>query len=241
LPDEKRYAILAMLQKNPSVTMAEIARVTGIPYPSVRMSLQYLQGKDSGQARIMESEDKKIAERVGPLLRGGMTYAAVKRVTGYGQQRIQSAGRRLGRKDLMKTVTVIKHGTAVAYGHHGCRCLECVSFNSARAKSLYQDRKARAATDAPHGTETGYRNWGCRCRPCIDAGNVSNKAALTVPDLDKFRDHMTWSLEEEEQILSYDQTARQLAVKLGRGVSAINLRRSGMWIDREPAAVLSSN
>lgn len=240
LTEEQRYAILDLLEEDPHISMAEVARQLDIKYSSVRMGFEYLKGRDSHQKSIQSAEDLRIAQAVTPLMKQGKTFTEIRKLTGFSSNRIRSAARRLGRKDLMNPATIVPHGTASGYGYHGCRCLECITFNTNRSKRLYEDRKARAATDAPHGTETAYRNWGCRCRPCIDAGNKSNKEALTVPNLDKFRDHIVWTREEDEQIFDYSLTAKQLAVKLGRGVSAINLRRSGMWVGREPAAVVGS-
>jgi hypothetical protein len=228
--------MIGYLEEDPNIATAEIARRLGLKYGQVRMGMEYL-GLAKTRHRWLD-EDKAIAAKVKPLLKQGKTYADIKRETGYSQPRIESASVRLKDKELLQKVRIPNHGTAVEYGHFGCRCMECKVANGKRLKEAYEDRKRRAATDAPHGTESGYRNWGCRCVECTRAGTLVNKQALTVDGLVKTRDHIVWSREEDEQILSYDMSAKELAVKLGRGVSAVNARRSGMWTRLEPATVV---
>ena len=238
ISEEKRYQMIGYLEEDPNIAVAEIARRLNLKYGQVRMGMEYL---GLVKRHPWFDEGTAIAAKVKPLLKQGKTYADIKRETGYSQRRIESASVRLKDKELLQKVRIPNHGTAVEYGHFGCRCLTCKVANGQRLKDAYEDRKRRAATDAPHGTESGYRNWGCRCQPCTDAGTLGSKQAVTVEGLVKFSDHVEWSLEEEEHLFNYDLTAKQLAVKLGRGVSAINQRRSGMWIGREPASMVGSN
>jgi hypothetical protein len=234
LSEEDKYALVDLLEADPTITMRAVSDRLSIPYPSVRMAFSYLGVKSSvGQAQVLSKEDALLAKRVLPLLKKHATFTEISAQTGYSRQKIQNAARRLGLKELVKKVREEKHGTAVEYGHFGCRCVPCKVSNTKRLNASYEDRKRRAATDAPHGTESGYRNWGCRCAPCCEVGAKANKASVTL-DVESPMKNAVWSREEEEELLSYDSTARALAVRLGRTVSAVNGRRSGMWAGREP-------
>lgn len=64
------------------------------------------------------------------------------------------------------------HGKASTYRSvpgRNCRCEECRTANTERARAERASRTARLAADPgliPHGTASTYNNWGCRCDPC---------------------------------------------------------------------------
>jgi hypothetical protein len=67
-----------------------------------------------------------------------------------------------------------EHGTAQAY-RKGCRCVQCIAGNTARARQYRAQCAARPREEVPHGTIGGYVNWSCRCTLCRIANADSNR------------------------------------------------------------------
>lgn len=73
------------------------------------------------------------------------------------------------------------HGTAWIYRNmrYACRCDDCRTANTERARAEKRSRVARLAADptlAPHGKASTYNNWGCRCPLCVAANTERGRA-----------------------------------------------------------------
>lgn len=129
------------------------------------------------------------------------------------------------------------HGTSARYGgKHKCRCTLCVSSNTRRCyeAKLKRDRqRAMGIANIPHGTDSGYRNWGCLCGPCKEAGRETNRKALETPVATQWNKGQRWVPDEQKKTYTYDSTARELAMSIGRTTSAVHAQRGKMWQNKE--------
>lgn len=74
--------------------------------------------------------------------------------------------------------TELKHGEAVAYERHGCRCSKCKEGHAQKIADGRARRKQRlplAPGDPQHGRLNGYRYHGCRCNLCVAAYHRYNE------------------------------------------------------------------
>ena len=116
------------------------------------------------------------------------------------------------------------HGTPGKY-NAGCRCPKCRKANTERCKVAKAVRLADADR-IPHGTMTGYWNWNCRCDDCKKIGSEVNKFRNTTEPGTYPRKGERWVNPEQKTVTNYDQTARELALELGRTISGVAGRRS---------------
>lgn len=96
-------------------------------------------------------------------------------------------------------------------------------------------KRSMRPEDIPHGTASGYRFWGCRCEPCVVA-QKSKVQALAKRRNDATREvahhhNHLWTGAELEVAARADLTAKQVAVMLGRTVSAVHTKRRLMEND----------
>lgn len=126
-----------------------------------------------------------------------------------------------------------EHGTTARYGgKHKCRCPLCVHANTQRAKESKAKRDLKLAmglVDVPHGTKSGYFNWGCRCGVCGPVGREANRKALETPVETQWNKGQRWVPDEQKKTHTYDTTARELAMTIGRTTSAVHSQRGKMW------------
>ena len=147
------------------------------------------------------------------------TLFAVQGITGADPKRtMQSKNKGRGSRSL--------HGDPGKY-NAGCRCGICVKANRKRMSKLAKDRNKRLH-EAPHGTASAYVNWGCRCAPCKKAGSENNRKITYTPPETQTRKGERWIGPEDTYVSSYDATARELALALGRTIPAVHVRRPRM-------------
>lgn len=120
----------------------------------------------------------------------------------------------------------VEHGTFLSY-QRGCTCEKCRAANTEAGRRQKESRKSREVPKELHGTFNGYQNWGCHCAPCKEAGAVKNRLNVTL-DVSSERKSSRWTPEEDLVVNDYSLTARELALKLNRTVSAVNTRRNNL-------------
>lgn len=135
------------------------------------------------------------------------------------------------------------HGTTARYGgKHKCRCAPCVNANTRRAKEAKAKRDLKIAmgtANIPHGTESGYRNWGCLCGPCAKVGREANRKRLETPVATQWNKGQRWVPDEQKKTHTYDYTARELAMGIGRTTSSVHVQRGKMWKNKDLTVLTS--
>jgi DNA-binding CsgD family transcriptional regulator len=121
-------------------------------------------------------------------------------------------------------VKPVDHGTLLSY-QRGCKCGKCRAANTEEGRRQRESRKSRETPEEIHGTFNGYQNWDCHCERCKAAGELYNRLKLTL-DVPSERKNARWTPEEDLIVADYNLTARELAIKLNRTITAVNLRRS---------------
>jgi hypothetical protein len=132
----------------------------------------------------------------------------------------------------MTTTTGRSHGTPGKYAE-GCRCDVCTDANTARNYASKVKREGREPT--VHNAST-YRNWGHRCDECVEANRLlllkNQRAAGTGVN-----SRNSWTDEDLDLVFArkdnrrYRYTAKEVALKVGRSVAAVNAKRARGRVD----------
>lgn len=124
-----------------------------------------------------------------------------------------------------------EHGTRSRYRRDKCRCDKCRAANAAYIGGLREKKKAELGAGAvpdeavAHGV-SGYANWGCRCSVCAQSRNQSFRGFQAETQAAATRHYREWTGPELEVAARTDLSARQVALMLGRTLSAVkNIRR----------------
>lgn len=140
----------------------------------------------------------------------------------------------------------------------GCRCEICRAANATYTKQLRERRRRRlSTTPITHGTD-GYSNWGCRCDVCRQAHaiqvrpstarwqdrnrlarndrNARDFAAMQEETRERAsRNGYQWTGPELELAARKDLSAREVAIMIGRTLSAVqHIRRK---LKEDPATI----
>lgn len=220
---EDKQAIVDVLTENPLASHREVAEATGVAQPSVRQCFTFLGLTGAKKAALRwETEEADMVETIRTGLEAGKTATDVSRESGIPYTTV----RRIAKREGIKYNRIPRHGTAVEYGHFGCRCEVCTVANRERCYAVKADMQSpERASDVPHGTMTGYWNWACRCEECCAVGSRVNRERVWTDPSEVTRFMAEWTA-EEYQVIAEGGTARSIAVELGRTVSSVNSRRS---------------
>ena len=235
LSEEQQDLIVRILSEDLSTDMAEMARLTGIPYTTIRGAYKHLgiSTRDILDAKALKRQTE-IMLKVEPLYSAGLGRQAIADELGVSLNAVVKVCKKFG----LKKGRTPRHGTATEYGHFGCRCDECIEANRIRCGQVKASMRERVE-DAPHGTQSGYWNWECRCDACRKVGAEINKMRVATPLETQWNKGARWVGPEDAAIESYDLVARELAVTLGRSVGGVNARRAGRGVRKKEIAVLT--
>ncbi|QFG12120.1 helix-turn-helix DNA binding domain [Arthrobacter phage Racecar] len=223
--------IVELVLNEPGIAMTEVARRLEVPLPSVRTGFGYLGIDRNVTARVKAEGRLKAGEaELIEKIRAGAGRGESARVIG---EELDMAPHRVSyimkREGIVKA-KVQRHGRATDY-NMGCRCDLCRAANTERMAKLAIDRQARPE-DIPHGTESGYVNWYCRCDECRPVGLAKLRERTTVPEEGMVRVGEIWTGAEIARVYTYDDTAREHALALGRSVHGVNAARAVRGIRR---------
>lgn len=235
LSEDEQDMIVRVLREDLSTSMAEMSNKTGIKYSRVRSSYKYLgiSSKDTAEAKALKQQTVLML-KIKPLYARGYSRREISEAIGVSAPTVTN----ICKKFNLKKGRTPRHGTAVEYDHHGCRCETCITANRERCYAVKANMKARES-DIPHGTMTGYWNWACRCAACKKVGSDINKQRVATPPETQWNKGERWVGAEESAIESYDMTARELAMSLGRTTGGVNTRRSTTGIRNREVEILS--
>lgn len=215
--------LLKVLAEDVSMSMGEASRRARVPYGSVRGSFAYL-GLAAGES---ERGAQAVLRRVRvELIRKELerTPWATGRTIAKRLDMPYHVVQPLMKAEGLKGERIPRHGTAVEYGHWKCRCRVCVDANRERCYAVKADMRSRPE-DIPHGTQTAYWNWACRCEECRVVGSRVNKGRVFTEPEARGRVGVRWT-PEEDAVVAGDESARSIALRLGRSVSSVNTRRA---------------
>lgn len=203
------------------VRPADIARELGCTIDMIRSdyALLGISAKEAKKAR-----DADTSEKIRALAAQGKIaseIASALKITG---QRVKLLANQFD--IVLPRLRVAEHGTFLSY-RRGCNCEQCRAANTATALTQKNIRKQKEMPKELHGTHNGYQNWGCHCEPCKAAGALQHQLATKL-DVPSARKWAQWTQEEDRIVVDYSMTARELALKLGRTVSAVNMRRAAI-------------
>jgi hypothetical protein len=239
LSEEDQDLIVRILSEDLSTDMMEMSRRTGIKYTTIRGAYKHLgiSSAATREAKLLR-EQTELMLRIRPLYcEEGMGRREIAAELGVSMGTVQNICEKFelvkGRKP--------RHGTAVEYDYWKCRCVECREANRLRCYAIRDNLKGRVESggDVPHGTMTGYWNWECRCDECRAVGSRVNRERVATPVETQWRKGERWVGGEDVAIESYDVTAREIAMGLGRTVGGVNARRSGRGVRRKEVLILS--
>jgi len=141
-------------------------------------------------------------------------------------------------KRLTKEKKGRSHGTPGRYAE-GCKCGPCTDRNTERNRIAREKRIAGGIpADVVHGAST-FRNWDCHCPVCVQGNRdmLTDRNHAAGPGVNRRKE---WTSEELQVVSArqpdgrrYTQTAYEVAVALGRSVSAVNKQRSVVRVNPE--------
>lgn len=201
------------------INAAEIARKFNVSREMIRQDLALL---NITSRETSEAEKAKHAETIKELASEGLVVSQIVEKTGLTNSLVRSIAKAHGIE--INRVKPVPHGTFLSY-QRGCTCQPCKDANTAQARAQKEKRLSKEIPEELHGTDTGYRNWGCKCKPCLEAGVRTNRLS-TATDNPKERRFAIWTPDEDEAVVDYSLTAKELAIKLDRSVPAVNARRA---------------
>lgn len=223
--DQEKILTILLRSGETGVSMQKMSEETGIAYASVRMAYGYLGvvsvvGVAGGSARALDKAERLRKIRAELRKNPDSTALAIANRLGLAYHMVQPLMKEAG----LSRVVEIQHGTAVGYGYWKCRCDECVLANRKRCYAVKEDMQSRPE-DIPHGTMTAYWNWACRCEECRVVGSRVNKERVFTEPEARGRVGLRWT-PEEDAVVAGDESARSIALRLGRSVSSVNTRRA---------------
>lgn len=235
LSEDEQDLIVRILSEDLATSMTDMARLTGIPYTTIRGAYKHLgvSAVDTRNAKLLK-EQTELMLRIKPLYDRGMSRREIALELGVAAGTVVN----ICEKFSLEKGRTPRHGTAVEYGHWGCRCAECVEANRVRCAGLKAVRVERVG-EIPHGTMSGYWNWDCRCADCRRVGSEVNRMRVATPEETQWNKGARWVGPEDAAIESYDATAREIAMSLGRTVNGVNGRRSGRGVRRSEIEILT--
>lgn len=222
IPKEDRLVSTALLFRQ-GVSASEISRRFGISREQTRKDLRSLGFITSS---IRKSHRAETAVRISVLAASGKSASRIAEEIEETEMSVRRIGKEFGIKLPRPVTKSSTHGTVNSY-NKGCHCPECRHANTvfcAERRILRRSRVADMPADK-HGTVSGYENWGCKCAACSLAGAEHRRLRLQIPEQDNPRKSERWSPAEDDLILDYSLTARQLATVLNRTTSSVNTRR----------------
>lgn len=167
-----------------------------------------------------------LESQIRPLAAQGVKRSAIAKELGISYTLLCTL---MTERGIPKPARTPEHGTLREYRNRDCRCAPCTAANTAEIARARQARKARLSPDSSaHGTVSGYNNHLCRCLPCTEAASAFNIAYRDAPAV---RTRRKWTPEEDQAILDYRHTAKELALTLGRPVPSITSRRTKLRKD----------
>jgi hypothetical protein len=226
-----KQAIVEMVLNEPGIAMTEVARRTGVALPSVRTGFGYMgitRNVTASRAREarLEAGEKDLITGIRERAAEGKSARII------GEElnvKPYTVSRLMKREGIVKA-KVQRHGRATDY-NMGCRCELCRAANTERMARGAVERQARPE-DIPHGTESGYVNWYCRCDLCRPVGLAKLRERTTVPLEGAVRVGEIWTGAEIARVYTYEETARDHALALGRSVHGVNAARAVRGIKR---------
>lgn len=227
---QAKEKLLGLLLKDRGMSARKMAASLGVKYHVVRSAYAFL--GVSAEASLADARGRVREERLEAVC--GLLEKEP------GIKREQIADRlglpyytvaRLMKEEGLSTVRLPRHGTAVEYDHFGCRCDVCTVANRKRCYAVKAQMQSRPE-DIPHGTMTAYWNWNCRCAECRTVGSRVNKERVWIDPALTVSKGSRWSEAELAAVADYSRSAREIAVELGRTVTAVNTRRSMLGLTR---------
>lgn len=236
LSEDQQDMVVRILKENLAISLGEMSSRTGLTISQVRTAYKHLEiaPKYVREANTVK-EQEELRGLIEPLYALGKSRREIAEELDLKYGTVVKICKKY---ELVKGERQPRHGTAVEYDHFGCRCDVCRIANRKRCYRVKEDMKSRPE-DIPHGTMTGYWNWECRCAPCRKVGSEVQQHRLATPLETQWNRSARWTEADEAALESYDKTARELAMELGRTTGAVNTRRSGLGAMRGEVEILA--
>jgi DNA-binding CsgD family transcriptional regulator len=215
----KERLVLIQEMFDQGMRSSEIARQLGYTPEMIRQDLALL-GINATEANKARAAD--TSEQIRSLAEEGKVASEIASTLNLPAQRVKLLAKQFN--ITLPRLKAVEHGTFLSY-QRGCNCEKCRAANTATARKHRENRKLKEMPKEIHGTSNGYQNWGCLCDPCKAAGALKHQLAVAIDGVSA-RKHAQWTQEEDRMVVDYSMTARELALKLGRTVPAVNLRRA---------------
>lgn len=205
------------------VLLPEIVSITGVSDAAIRCDLRNL-GVDISVVGMRNDRNERNRSTVLPLANAGMTLQEISIETGLSEDQIKLVAEKHQIEIARTPFKYQQHGNPQSY-NRGCRCEHCKASNSQRATEYRDGLLDRSMPEASHGTNAGYVQWACRCERCKEAGVIYRKShPYHQPSETRVR--TIWTDEQDQAILDYSLTSKELAEKLGKTSGAVSARRT---------------